>query len=97
MKPFASVEVVILRGVDQIEARHPTSHAERENERRKIDMSGLRDPSANRRNGERQSKKKMGRGGETFGDRIETDNHQRKRRQNQREAIDRARGKKKTR
>src|SRR5581483_5579234 len=87
MQTGALIEFVILRGVNEIEARDPTNDAECENDRRKIDMSGLRDPGADRGNGEREPEKKVCCRGEAFGDGVEEDNRQCERRKRKRQAI----------
>ena len=53
--PFAAVKIVILRGVDQIETRHPANYAGSQDDRRKIDAPGLRNPGADRSNRQRQA------------------------------------------
>ena len=47
---FALIKIKILRRVDQIESGHPADDPEGQNKRRKIDISSLSDPGANRRN-----------------------------------------------
>ena len=42
-------------------------------------MSGLRDPRADRRDGQGETEKKMSRGGKSFGERIEKYDGERKR------------------
>src|SRR5436190_1354698 len=58
---FAPVKFKILRRVDQIESGHPADNSQRQNEWRKIDISSLSDPGADRRNRQREPKEKMGR------------------------------------
>jgi hypothetical protein len=41
---FASIKIVILRRINQVKACDPANHASSEDERRKIDMSRLRNP-----------------------------------------------------
>ena len=78
---FTPIKIVILRRVNQIEPGHPANNSSAENKRCKIDMSGLRDPRADRRNGEGETEKEMSRGSEAFGNRVEKYNGERKRRQ----------------
>ena len=49
MKPFAFVEIEILSGIDQIEARNPSDNPRGENKWGQIDTAALRDPGSNRR------------------------------------------------
>src|ERR1700736_367251 len=65
------------------------SNCARQNKRRKIDISSLSDPRADRRDSERQPKKKVGRSSETFGQRIKENDRERERREHKREPIDR--------
>ena len=57
--PFTPVEIVVLRGINQIESRHPANYTRRKHKRRKIDVSRLGDPRADRSNRQRQSEKEM--------------------------------------
>ena len=68
---FAPIEIIILRRINQIEARDPANYASPEHKRRKIDMSCLRNPGADRSDGERQSEKEVRRAREPFRERIE--------------------------
>ncbi len=89
---FPAIEFIILRGVDQIEARHPADHAEAEDERRQIEPPGLRDPGAGGRDGEGEPEEEMGRVGEAFRERVEEDDRQGDGREKRGEPVDRRRG-----
>src|ERR1700730_8930867 len=73
VKSLALVEIKVLRCVNQIKPRDPTNDTGGENERSKTYRSGLCNPRANRRDRKRSAEKKMGRGSETLGQRIEKD------------------------
>ena len=85
---LAPVEFKILRRINQVESRHPADDSERQNNRSKIDISSLSDPGANRGNGERQPKKKMGRSSEAFRERIKEHGPQRNWREHKGQPID---------
>src|SRR6202022_167388 len=86
---LAPVEFKILGRINQIEAGDPADDSDRQNKRRKIDISSLSDPRADRRDSEPQPKKKVGRSSETFGQRIKENDRERERREHKREPIDR--------
>lgn len=67
MDPFAPIEFVILGRVNQVETGNPKEDACAQNKRRKVDIPGLRNPGANRRNSEGEAKEKMRRRGKSFG------------------------------
>src|SRR5215470_89698 len=69
--PFTSIEIVILRGVNQIESSDPANYTGRKYQRCKIELSSLGDPGADRSNGQRQSNEEMRRTGKSFCDRVE--------------------------
>ena len=98
MDPFAPIEIVILGRVNQVETGDPTKHACAQNKRRKIDIPGLRNPGANRRDREGEAKEKMRRRGKSFGQRVKKYDGKGDRRQQKREPIDsRSRGQKRDR
>src|SRR6266446_2790569 len=88
---FAPIEIIILCRINQIKSSDPADHARSKHQWRKIDMSGLRNPSADRRNCQRQSEKEMGRAREPLRERIEKNHGQSNRREHQRQSIDRRR------
>src|SRR5438477_4164092 len=67
MQAFATIEIVILDGINQIESSHPTDHSESQNEWRLPDSTSLRAPGGDGRDSERETEKKMCRVGKTFG------------------------------
>lgn len=67
MDPFAPIEIVILGRVNQVETGNPKEDACAQNKRRKVDIPGLRNPGANRRNSEGEAKEKMRHRGKSFG------------------------------
>src|SRR5437667_12731993 len=85
---FAPVEIVILRGVNQIESCHPANDSKPEDDGGNIDTSGLRDPCAQRRDCQRKSEKEVRRTGEPFSERIKKNHKQSNRREDERQAID---------
>jgi len=86
---FPPIEFKILGRINQIESCDPANDSDRQNERRKIDIPSLRNPGADRRGSERQPKEKVGRNGETFGQRIKENDRKGERREHKREPIDR--------
>ena len=56
---FASVEIIILRGVNQIESGDPANYAGPQDKRCRSDVSRLRNPGANRSDGKRQAQKEV--------------------------------------
>jgi len=85
---FTAIKIVILRRVNQIETGDPTDHSRGQNDRCKIDMSSLGNPRPDRRDGQREAKKKMGRGSEAFCERVEKNDGKGNRRENESQAID---------
>src|SRR4029077_17866734 len=74
---FAPVEIIDLRGIDQIESCYPANYACRKHERRNIKRSRLRDPCADWSNRKCQPEKKMCRASEPFRNGIEKNQRQR--------------------
>ena len=66
MQTFAAIEIVVLRGVDEVEAAHPAKHAEAENEWRQREPAGLRKPGSDWGDTQSKAEKKMSRVGKTF-------------------------------
>src|SRR5207302_10307382 len=91
LNAFASIEIIILYRINQIKSSNPAHHAGSKHQRRKIDMSGLRNPGAERPNCQRQSEKEVGRAREPLRERIEKNHGQSNRREHQRQSIDRRR------
>ena len=87
MQALALIHLVILRGVDEVEARHPDQHRCRKNERRETQRSGHRDPRAHRGCGERQPEKEMRERREPLGERIEKHDRQRERREQEAQRV----------
>jgi len=85
---FAAIKIIILRRINQIETGDPTDHCRGQNDRCKIDMSGLSNPRPDRREGQREAKKKMGGGSEAFCERVEKNDGEGNRRENESQAID---------
>src|SRR5207253_8869879 len=83
-----AINVVIVRHIDQIETGDPTDHSSGRNDRCKIDMASLGNPRPDRGEGQREAKKKMGRGGEAFCERVEKNDGEGNRRENESQAID---------
>ena len=67
---FPTIKIVILRRVNQIETGDPTDHSRGQNDRCKIDMSGLGDPRADRRQSQREPEEKVRSRGEALRYRI---------------------------
>src|SRR5437660_1333996 len=68
---FPSIEIVILRRINQIEPCDPANYACREHNRSKIDPTSLRDPCTDRCNGQREAEKEVRCARESFCDGIE--------------------------
>ncbi len=68
---LATIEIVILCRINQIKSSDPADYAGSKHQRRKIDMSGLRNPGADRRNCQRESEKEVGGAREPLRERIE--------------------------
>src|SRR5207244_954804 len=82
------IELVILSGIDQIKATHPTNHSKGKDERRQFHPARLRDPGRDRRNPERETEKKVRRVSKMFGERIEKNDAKRDRRKRESQPID---------
>src|SRR5439155_4799422 len=82
------IEVVVLSGVDQIKATHPTNNSKGEDERRQFYPSSLRDPGRDRRNPERETEKKVRRVSKAFCDGIEKSDAKGDRRKHESQPID---------
>ena len=85
--PFASIKIVILRSVNQVESSDPANYTGREHQRRKIDTCSLRDPCTNRSDGQRQSEKKVRCAREPLGNGVEKNCRQSDRREQKRQLI----------
>src|SRR5205823_269562 len=59
--------VVMLSGIDQIKATHPTNHSKGKDERRQFHSARLRDPGRDWCNPERETEKKVRRVSKMFG------------------------------
>src|SRR5205809_1576646 len=88
MQPFIPIEVVILSGIDQIKATHPTTDTKGKDERRQFQPSCLRDPSRDRRDPEGEAKKKVRCVSKMFGERVEKNDAKRDRRERESQPID---------
>ena len=58
-QPFAAIECMILRRIDDVETRHPEQHGEREDERGESKFPTHREPRADRRNREREAEEEV--------------------------------------
>src|SRR4030095_4847317 len=96
MNPFAPIEIVILRSINQIESCHPTNYSRRKHKRGKINPPPLRDPSADWSDGECQAEKKMRSAGEPLRRRIKKNQRERNRREDAGQRINYARGEQKS-
>jgi hypothetical protein len=88
VQAFLSIEVVILRRVNQIKSADPADDAKSKDERRQVHMAGLCDPSCDWCNTERKTEKEMRRVGEVFGHGIEKNDGECDRRERESQAID---------
>src|SRR5438128_8387359 len=82
------IEVVILGGIDQVKATHPTNDSKGKDDRRQFHPARLRDPGRDWCNPEREAEKKVRRVSKMFGDRIEKNDAQRDRRKHKSQPID---------
>src|SRR4051812_48485762 len=88
MEPSMSVEVDVLSGINQVEARHPTNNPGAEDDWRQIEPTGLSDPGAGGRDGKGEPKEEMRRTREAFRHGIEKDDRQGDGREDTGQAID---------
>ena len=83
-----AIELIILRGVDDIETGDPANYAEAKNDWRESKFAGLRNPCADRRNRQREAEKKMRRGREAFRQRVKENDQRARRDRQQRRSFD---------
>ena len=88
-QPFPAIEIDILRGVNQVETCHPAEYSSTQDQRRKIEPAGLRNPGAGGRNCEREAEKKVGRAGEPLRQRVEENDEECDRGEETGRAVDR--------
>src|SRR4030095_5867972 len=85
--PFAPIEIVILRRINEIKPRDPANYAGREYNRGKIDPTSLRDPCADGCDSQREAEKEMRCARESFCERIEKNQSQSNWRKSQSQSI----------
>ena len=92
---FPAIEVIILRGVDDIEPGDPANYSKAKNHWRQSKLAGLCQPRADWSNREREAEKKMRRVRETFRERVKENDQQRRDCQRSGHSIDGERGEQK--
>src|SRR5262249_56282457 len=85
------VKIRVWGGIDEIESRNPANSTAGKHNRGKSDSASLRDPCAERSDGQCQSEKKMCCAREPLGHRIEKNQRERNGRKLAGQPIDRAR------
>ncbi len=85
---LCAIELMILRRVDDVEARDPEQHREREHQRRQREVPAHGQPRADWGHREREPEEEMAERREALGERVEEDDQQRDGRQAKAERID---------